>query len=866
MNVVIVESPAKARTINKYLGGDYQVIASIGHVRDLPSKSGSVLPEDDFAMHWELSPQGSKPIGTIRQALAGADKLILATDPDREGEAISWHICEVLAEAGVLGKLAVERVVFNEITKTAILAAMKTPRTINQELVDAYIARRALDYLVGFTLSPVLWKKLPGSRSAGRVQSVALKLICEREAEIEKFKAEEYWSVVAKLLTAKGENFTARLTHIAGKRLGKMGLGDEAAAQEAVRQIKAASLVVGDIDTKRTARHPQPPFTTSTMQQEASRKLGFSAGRTMQVAQKLYENGIITYMRTDGVQIAKEAIDDIRKTILAEKGEKYLPATPRIYKSKAANAQEAHEAVRPTKISRTPQHISDPDQAKLYGLIWKRTLASQIASAEIDKTSVDIIDGTNGAVQLRANGSVIVFDGFLSVYREGKDEVADAGVKQTGDDKNDKADKDDKDDKDTGDDANVILPKLAKGDALTTDAITPAQHFTQPPPRFTDASLIKRMEELGIGRPSTYASILYVLQDRKYVTRDQRRFTPENRGRIVTAFLESFFARYVEYGFTAKLETNLDEVSAGKLAWKKLLREFWEEFKPAIDATEDLTRKTILAKIDPLLENKFFPKGDDGTPIRACSKCGDGVLDLQFSRYGPFIGCSNYPECRFTLTIGEGAADAQSEALAGGDQNLGVDEESGLPILLRKGPYGVYVQLGDAETKKPKRTSVPKDMNIANIDLAAALALLHLPREIGNHPENNALIQAGIGRYGPYLKYGASYISLPSDDTVLTIGMNHAIEMISNSGQIAGGSMGKHPDGGEIIMKTGRFGPYVELGDIRASIPKAMSPEALTLDEAIDLIEKKKLKPKRVFKRKGGFSAKGKTKAVSKVK
>ena len=858
MNIVIVESPAKAKTINRYLGSGYQVIASIGHVRDLPSKSGSVLPDDDFSMHWELSPQGSKPIGAIRQALAGADKLILATDPDREGEAISWHICEVLAEAGVLGKLAVERVVFNEITKGAILAAMKTPRDINQELVDAYIARRALDYLVGFTLSPVLWKKLPGSRSAGRVQSVALKLICEREAEIEKFKAEEYWSVVAKLLTAKGEPFAARLTHIADKRLGKMSLGDEAAANAAVTKIKAASLVVGDIDTKRTARHPQPPFTTSTMQQEASRKLGFSAGRTMQVAQKLYEDGMITYMRTDGVQIAKEAIDDIRKTILAEKGEKYLPATPRIYKSKVANAQEAHEAVRPTKISRTPNQISDPDQAKLYSLIWKRTLASQIASAEIDKTSVDIIDSKNGAVQLRANGSVIVFDGFLSVYREGKDEVADAGVKQSTDDKADK------EDKDGGDDANVILPKLSKGDNLKTDAITPAQHFTQPPPRFTDASLIKRMEELGIGRPSTYASILYVLQDRKYVTRDQRRFIPENRGRIVTAFLESFFARYVEYGFTAQLETNLDEVSAGSLPWKKLLREFWEEFKPAIDATEDLTRKTILAKIDPLLENKFFPKGDDGTPVRTCSKCGDGVLDLQFSRYGPFIGCSNYPECRFTLTIGEGVADAQSEALAGGDQNLGVDEESGLPILLRKGPYGVYVQLGDAETKKPKRTSVPKDMNIANIDLTAAMALLNLPREIGNHPENNALIQAGIGRYGPYLKYGASYISLPGDDTVLTIGMNHAIEIISNSGQIAGGSMGKHPDGGEIIMKTGRFGPYVELGDIRASIPKAMSPETLTLAEAVDLIEKKKLKPKRVFKRKGGFVTKSKAKSASK--
>ena len=861
MKVVVVESPAKAKTINRYLGGDYRVVASVGHVRDLPSKSGAVQPDDDFSLHWEVSTRGKEKIGDISNSLAGADKLILATDPDREGEAISWHICEVLAAAGALKGKPVERVVFNEITKTAILAAMEKPRRISQELVDAYLARRALDYLVGFGISPVLWKKLPGSRSAGRVQSVALKLICEREFEIEKFNPQEYWSVEARLLTKKKEPFTARLTHIDGKRLGKMALADEAAAKAAVAKVKAATLQVEAVDTKRTARHPLPPFTTSTMQQEASRKLGFGASRTMRVAQKLYEGvnigkettGLITYMRTDGVQIAGEAIATIRTAIEKDKGKRYLPDSPRVYKSKAANAQEAHEAVRPTDIRKKPQDLKpylDEEQLKLYTLIWQRTLASQMASAAIDKTSVDIIDRDKGAVGLRATGSIIVFDGFLSVYRAGQDDTSKTGK---ADDAAEEA----------GDDATIILPAMKKGDGVTQDTITPHQHFTQPPPRFTDASLIKRLEELGIGRPSTYASILRVLQDRNYVTRDQRRFIPEDRGRIVTAFLDSFFTRYVEYDFTARLEDELDQVSAGQLAWKNLLHKFWGDFKAAIDATEDLTRKTILAKIDPLLEARFFPKGEDGKPVRTCSKCDNGVLDLQFGRFGPFIGCSNYPDCRYTQPIGEAVADAGAETLAGGDKELGVDEASGLPVLLRKGPYGIYVQRGEADAKKPKRCSVPKGMDIANIDLATALALLNLPREVGHHPDNNTLIQASIGRYGPYLKYGTSYISLPNDETVLTIGMNHAVELISNSGKIAGGSIGQHPDGGDILLKSGPFGPYVQLGDIRASIPKSMAADEIGLAEAVELIEKKKTQPKRSFKRRGGF--KGKTRKTAKT-
>ncbi|MCE2517888.1 MAG: type I DNA topoisomerase, partial [Alphaproteobacteria bacterium] len=841
MKVVIVESPAKAKTINKYLGDDYHVIASVGHIRDLPPKDGSVDPEQDFAMKWQISSRSNEPVSQIKKAVKGASRLILATDPDREGEAISWHVHEVLNQSKALNAIPVERVVFNEITKTAILDAMAKPRQINDELVDAYLARRALDYLVGFSISPVLWRKLPGARSAGRVQSVALKLICEREAEIEAFKADEYWTIEARLKKEDGKSFSARLTHLDGQKLGKLTINNEAMAMDAVNMVNSSRLQVGTIETKRTRRNPQPPFTTSTMQQEASRKLGFSASRTMRVAQKLYEGinigtettGLITYMRTDGVQLGQEAITDIRSAIVGLKGERYLPSTPRIYKSRAANAQEAHEAIRPTSIMRKPEDVArflDDDQRKLYDLIWKRTIASQMQSAELDKTAADFVDG-DGKVPLRGNGSVIVFDGFLSVYREDRDDRADQKTEIASDE-----------------DDTKLLPPLSSGEPLDTIATLPEQLFTQPPPRFTDASLVKRMEELGIGRPSTYASILSVLQDRNYVEKDRGRYIPEDRGRIVSAFLESFFARYVEYDFTARLEDDLDRVSDGQLNWKDLLE-----------------------KDDVLLEQHFFPSDDGGTPIRNCKHCGDGTLGLQLGRYGAFIGCSNYPECKYTRQIGQEGDDSNDISLAAGDHNLGTDPETGLPVMVRKGPYGLYVQLGDAETKKPKRTSLPKNMDVAGLDLAKGLALLNLPREVGIHPTSGEMIAAGIGRYGPFLRFGGAYVSIPADDTVISIGLNHAVEVIDTSGKTAGRNLGTHQlEGGnsdDIKIKSGRFGPYVEHDGIRATIPKRFDPETLTFEEAVELIIAKKAKgPAKPRGKKAAKKAATKTKANTTAK
>lgn len=843
MKVVIVESPAKAKTINKYLGADYHVIASVGHIRDLLQKDGSVDPDDDFAMRWHIPPRSNDALKQIKSAVKKASKLILATDPDREGEAISWHVQEVLNEGKALKDIPVERVVFNEITKTAILDAMAKPRQINAELVDAYLARRALDYLVGFGISPVLWRKLPGAKSAGRVQSVALKLVCEREAEIEAFKADEYWTVEARLKKQDGSGFSARLTHLDDNKLDKLSLGTEAMAMDVVNKVNQAQLQVGRVETKRTRRNPQPPFTTSTLQQEASRKLKFSARRTMQIAQKLYEGinigsettGLITYMRTDGVQLGQEAITNIRTAIVNLKGDRYLPSTPRIYKSRAANAQEAHEAIRPTEITRKPEDVAqflDGEQQKLYDLIWKRTIASQMESAELDKTTADIVDG-DGKVTLRANGSVIVFDGFLSVYREDQDEQAETAG----------ADEDTK-----------LLPPLSGGDPLETIATLPEQHFTQPPPRFTDASLVKRMEELGIGRPSTYSSILSRLQDRNYVQKDRGRYITEDRGRIVSAFLESFFARYVEYDFTARLEEDLDRISDGQLNWQTLLADFWREFKANIDDMTDLSRGDVLEKVDVLLEKHFFPVDENGTPMRKCNHCEGGVLGLQVGRYGAFIGCSNYPDCKYTRQIGQDEDDSNDSNFVGGDQTLGTDPESGLPVLVRKGPYGFYIQLGDAETKKPKRTSLPKQMDITSLDLAQGLALLALPREIGVHPVNGQMIDAGIGRYGPFLRFGGVYVSIPSDDTVITIGLNHAVELIDTSGKKAGRSLGSYQlEGGnsdEIKVKSGRFGPYVEHDGIRATIPKRYDPDSLTLEEAIELIIAKKAKtPKTTAKK-----------------
>ena len=828
MKVVVVESPAKAKTINRYLGDEFKVLASYGHVCDLPSKDGSVLPDNDFEMKWQISSGSEKHLKDIISALKGADKLILATDPDREGEAISWHVLEQLKTKNFFDRLQVERVVFNEVTKSAILEAMNNPRQLDDELINAYRARRALDYLVGFSISPVLWRKLPGSKSAGRVQSVALRLVCEREAEIEAFRSQEYWSIEAQFTKLDGRAFTARLTQLDGQKLDKLDLKTEADAQAAVAKIIASDAAVTQIETKRVKRNPQPPFTTSTLQQEASRKLGFSASRTMQIAQKLYEGinigsettGLITYMRTDGVQLGNEAIAAIRDDISGRFGARYVPDKPRVYKTKAANAQEAHEAIRPTAINREPKDMQaflDHDQFRLYELIWKRTIASQMQSAELDQTGVDITTKNDDAV-LRANGQVIVFEGFLSVYRESVDETADGAG-------------------DAGDESSKLLPDLAKGEALTTGNVTPEQHFTQPPPRFTDASLVKRMEELGIGRPSTYASTIKTLLDRNYVVKDKSRFLPESRGRLVSTFLGNFFDRYVEYDFTARLETQLDDVSAGKLDWKQLLAAFWRDFKAAIDGTKDLTITNVLDVLDEELGPHFFKADDNGALIRGCPNCADGRLGLKLGKFGAFVGCSNYPDCKFTRQLANGDDDTANDTLS--DTELGIDPATNLPIYLRNGPYGPYVQIGDPETKKPKRASLPKGTDAGQLNLQAALGLLALPRDIEPHPETGDMIQAGIGRFGPYLKYQGRYTSLPSEDDVLTVGMNRAVDLLAESAKKAGRLLGEHPAGGQVHVKAGRFGPYVEHNKLRATLGKAHDMADITLETALELLAAK---------------------------
>ena len=833
MKLVIVESPAKAKTINRYLGDDYKVLASYGHVCDLPSKDGSVLPDEDFAMKWQVSGGSEKRIGEISSALKSADRLILATDPDREGEAISWHVLELLQDRGLVKDKPVERVVFNEVTKNAILAAMAQPRELDTELIDAYRARRALDYLVGFSISPVLWRKLPGARSAGRVQSVALRLICEREAAIEAFNAQEYWTVEAELGKADGRNFNARLTHLNGKKLGKLDITSETEAFAAAAAIEAEGLSVVDIQTKRISENPKPPFTTSTLQQEASRKLGFSASRTMQIAQKLYEGvnigsettGLITYMRTDGVQLGSEALASVRGEIGQRFGNRYLPNSPRIYRTAAANAQEAHEAIRPTDISRAPQEISDYldyDQKRLYDLIWKRTITSQMESAELDQTAIDMGNASQ-SVMLRASGRVVVFDGYRSVYQEGRDSTSDAV----------ETDKQDE---------SAILPAVDKGERLATRKVKPEQHFTQPPPRFTDASLVKAMEELGIGRPSTYASIIQVLQDRTYVVKDRGKFIPEDRGRLVVSFLNNFFARYVEYDFTAKLEGQLDEVSDGKLDWKMLLERFWRDFKVAIDSTTELTITNVIDVLDEELGGHFFKKDDQGELMRSCPNCQGGRLGLRLGKFGAFIGCSNYPECKFTRQLVTSSDDPASEEGVVGDRHLGDDQASGLPVYIRNGPYGPYVQLGDPETKKPKRSSLPKGTSAGGVDLDAALKLLSLPRDVGAHPESGDMIQAGLGRYGPYLKYQGSFTSLKDGDDLLEIGLNRAVDLLAESAKKRGRLLGEHPSGGEVHLKAGRFGPYVEHNKLRATLPRGTDMTEVELAQAIELLAAKAAK------------------------
>jgi len=829
-SVVVVESPAKAKTINKYLGDDYVVLASYGHIRDLPSKNGSVDPDGDFAMTWEIDSRGKKHVDEIAKAVKKADALYLATDPDREGEAISWHVKEVLEEKKLLVGKTVKRVVFNEITKDAVQEAFNNPRELDIELVDAYMARRALDYLVGFTLSPVLWRKLPGSRSAGRVQSVALRLICERELDIEMFKPEEYWSINATFQTPRGDNFKASLTRMNSEKVSKFTINSEDLANQAVAAIEAREFTTGEIERKQTRRYPAPPFTTSTMQQEASRKLYFGARKTMQTAQNLYEGvriggetvGLITYMRTDGVQMAREAISAVRNVIQETHGSKYLPSTPREYKTKAKNAQEAHEAIRPTDVRRTPDSVAqylNPDQLKLYTLIWKRTLASQMEAAVLDQVGVDLFSADR-AVAFRATGSVIAFDGFMKLYREGED---------------------DKKDDDGG---GRILPALNEGEDLGREEVLPEQHFTQPPPRFSEASLVKKLEELGIGRPSTYASIISVLQDRNYVRIEKRRFIPEDRGRLVTTFLSSFFERYVEYDFTADLEEKLDHVSGGQLAWKQVLVDFWHDFKAKVDDTKDLSVRNVLDVLNEELRPHFFPERADGSDARSCPKCKTGELSIKLGRHGAFLGCSSYPECNFTTPLG---ADPALNELGEGPKELGKDPETGKLITMRQGPYGPYVQLGEEELDgkkkiKPKRASLPQGVDPAEMDLEKAVGLMSLPRLVGIDPMSGFEIRANIGRFGPFIICGGTYVSLKKDeDDVLSIGLNRAVTLLGDKPRKdPPKELGKHPKNKKPIMvKDGRWGPYVQNGRTMARLPKEMVKDDVTLEMAIEWIDAK---------------------------
>jgi DNA topoisomerase I len=861
-SVVIVESPAKAKTINKYLGSGYEVVASYGHVRDLPAKDGSVDPDKDFQMDWEIDGKASKRLSDIARMVKGSDELILATDPDREGEAISWHLLQILTDKKVLKDVSVKRVTFNAITKQAVADAMKAPRVIDQALVDAYLARRALDYLVGFSLSPVLWRKLPGARSAGRVQSVALRLVCERENEIERFIAREYWSIVATLLSPKGEAFEARLVGADGKKINRLDVGTESEAQAFKMALDAGRFSVASVESKPVKRHPAPPFTTSTLQQEASRKLGLAPAITMRIAQKLYEGvdvpgegtvGVITYMRTDGVQMAGEAVAGARRYIGSSYDAKYLPGVPRAYSTKAKNAQEAHEAIRPTDMFRTPGKLKGSlsgDDLAVYELIWKRTIASQMESAELERTTIEIaVDAGGRKIDLRATGQVVRFDGFLALYNEGKDDEEDEDAKR--------------------------LPALRSGDALAKKGIAIGQHFTEPPPRYSEASLIKRMEELGIGRPSTYAATLATLKDREYISIEKKKLHAEDKGQLVTSFLIGFFNRYVEYDFTAALENDLDRISNSEVDWKEIMRAFWRDFSLAINGAKELRNAQVIDALDEMLSDHLFPKKEGGADPRLCPRCGVGRLGLRLGRTGPFIGCSNYPECRYTRPFGvpgEGAdASADGEGNDGARQ-FGEDPETGLPITAREGRFGPFVQLGDGE--KPKRASIPKGYSLATLTREEALKLLALPREVGRHPEDGEAIMAGIGRYGPYVQHGSTFANLPEVEEVFTIGLNRAVDVIAEkrtkgTGRFqrggaapAGRALGDFPEGGAVTVRDGRYGPYVNWGSVNATLPKAINKDTITLDQAIELIRAKQASsppPK-------GKPAKKATKATAKKK
>lgn len=828
MYVVVVESPSKAKTINKYLGKDYEVYASFGHVRDLPAKEGSVRPDENFAITYEVDADSEKHISTIAKAVKKADALYLCTDPDREGEAISWHILEALKEARAITKdLEIFRVTFDEITKKAVLEAFEHPREIDMNLVNAQQARRALDYLVGFTLSPVLWRKLPGSKSAGRVQSVALRLICERDEEIEQFISREYWDVKAALIAQSGTTVHARLIEYNGEKLEKFSITNEKQANEIAETLRHKQYQVARLEPKEVRRYPAPPFTTSTLQQEAARKCGFGAKKTMQLAQKLYEGvalggetvGLITYMRTDGVNVSQEALGATRDFIKGHFGAPYMPPAPRQYKAKSKNAQEAHEAIRPTDVTRTPESMQpylDRDLLRLYELIWKRMVASQMESALFDQLIVDIAASDKKAT-LRASGSVVKFDGFLRLYQEGKDD-------------------------EENEENESKLPTLEHDERMGAGEIKPEQHFTEPPPRYSEASLVKKLEELGIGRPSTYASIISVLQDRGYVILDKKRFIAHSLGRLVNAFLVSFFERYVEYGFTADLEAKLDDISAGEREWKTVLREFWEQFIAKIEDSKQLTVVQVLEALDQMLAAYAFGPAREGHNPRQCPACKEGVLGLKVGRYGPYISCSRYPDCNHKSQLGDAGGSAGEGE--NGDlklpKPLGNDPASGEAITLRKGPYGFYVQLGEGKT--PKRASLLKGMKAEDIALDVALQLLSLPRELGLHPDTGKPIVVNNGKFGPYILHNGKFTTLPPTEDLLTIGINRAVDVLARAPVKAGAaeplkSLGAHPDdGAEVVILKGRYGPYIKHGKINAPIPRDETPESLTLALAVELL------------------------------
>jgi len=769
MKLVIVESPAKAKTINKYLGSQYKVIASFGHVRDLPSKNGSVLPDEGFAMKYEISDKSSKYINEIIKLAKQADEIYLATDPDREGESISWHVTEVLREKKIIkDDTKFKRIAFNEITKKAVLAAVSNPRAIDLALVNAQQARRALDYLVGFTLSPILWRKLPGCRSAGRVQSVALRIICEREDEIERFKTQEYWDIELDMLNEKNDKFTAMLSIVDGKKLDKFSITNEEAAEKLRSRLKGQDFKVLSIQKKQQKRNPSAPFITSSLQQEASRKLGFGAKKTMQIAQKLYEGidiggetvGLITYIRTDGVTLSTEAVDAIRSLIQDKYGSKYLPQEPRVYKSKSKNAQEAHEAVRPTDMSLMPESLSnelDKDQLRLYELIWKRTMACQMESVLVDMVGADLISADNNFVA-RATGSTIAFDGFYKIYQEGID--------------------------DGKDEENKMLPPLSEGEFIDVKKIKPEQHFTEAPPRYSEASLVKRLEELGIGRPSTYASIISVLQDRKYVEIDKKRFHPTNLGRLVTVFLIGFFTKYVEYDFTADLETDLDEVAEGKRNWQSLLSDFWLGFNQNVAKVGEHKITDVIDYVEKSLDFHLF--GEEGTKKyeenKKCPSCSNGALSLKLGKYGAFLACSNYPDCTYKKTVSKAEEGGEEGAIqVDNTKELGSDL-SGQIVYLKKGPYGWYVQLGEVVSKKekPKRSQLPDGTKPEELTLEVALKLLNLPMLLGKHTESGGEIHMGIGKYGPYVKYMSKFTSIPKAIDPFSISLSEAEEIIAS--------------------------------------------------------------------------------------